>query len=62
MQIKNEEQEALDGCYVLITREYEKTASEIIEIYRGLLKIEEPFKVTKSDLETDLYSSQLNHI
>jgi transposase len=56
-------QEALDGYYVLITSEYEKTASEIIDIYRGLWKIEESFKVTKSDLETrPVYVSTEDHI
>jgi transposase len=56
-------QEALDGYYVLITSEYEKTASEIIDIYRGLWKIEESFKVTKSDLETrPVYVSSEDHI
>jgi len=49
---KIKDQEALDGYYVLVTSEYEKSASEIIEIYRGLWKIEESFKVTKSDLES----------
>jgi transposase len=35
-----------------VTSEVEKTDDEIIEIYRGLWKIEESFKTTKSDLET----------
>ncbi|WP_139132043.1 IS1634 family transposase, partial [Fusibacter sp. 3D3] len=56
-------QEALDGYYVLITSEYKKSASEVIEIYRGLWKIEESFKVTKSDLETrPVYVSTQDHI
>lgn len=56
-------QEALDGYYVLVTSEYKKTASEIIDIYRGLWKIEESFKVTKSDLETrPVYVSTEDHI
>jgi len=60
---KIKEQEALDGYYVLVTSEYQKTASEIIEIYRGLWKIEESFKVTKSDLETrPVYVSTEEHI
>lgn len=60
---KIKEQEALDGYYVLVTSEYEKTASEIIEIYRGLWKIEESFKVTKSDLETrPVFVSTEEHI
>jgi transposase len=60
---KIRQQEALDGYYVLITSEYEKKASEIIDIYRGLWKIEESFKVTKSDLETrPVYVSTEDHI
>ncbi len=60
---KIKEQEALDGYYVLVTSEYEKTASEIIDIYRGLWKIEESFKVTKSDLETrPVFVSTEEHI
>lgn len=56
-------EEALDGYYVLVTSEYQKTAGEIIEIYRGLWKIEESFKVTKSDLETrPVYVSSRDHI
>ncbi|WP_206459978.1 IS1634 family transposase [Anaerovorax sp. IOR16] len=60
---KIREQEALDGYYVVVTSEYKKTASEIIDIYRGLWKIEESFKVTKSDLETrPIYLSTKEHI
>jgi len=60
---KIKEQEALDGYYVLVTSEYQKTASEIIEIYRGLWKIEESFKVTKSDLESrPIFVSTEEHI
>ena len=35
-----------------MTSELKKTDDEIIEIYRGLWKIEESFKITKSDLES----------
>lgn len=60
---KIKSQEALDGYYVLITSEYKKGASEVIEIYRGLWKIEESFKVTKSDLEArPIYVSTHEHI
>jgi len=45
------EEEALDGFYVLLTSEIDKTDDEIIDIYRGLWRIEESFKVTKSELE-----------
>jgi transposase len=44
--------EAMDGYYCLITSELDKSAEEIIDIYKGLWKIEETFRVTKSTLET----------
>jgi transposase len=46
------EDERYDGYYLIITSETAKTESEIIEIYRGLWRIEESFKVTKSSLNT----------
>lgn len=48
---KLREEEALDGYYVLVTSEMDKSDDEIIDIYRGLWRIEESFKVTKSELE-----------
>ncbi len=48
---KLKEEEALDGYCVIITSEIEETSDRIIEMYRGLWKIEESFRVTKSDLE-----------
>jgi len=48
---KLKEEEMLDGYYAIISSELNKTDDEIIEIYRGLWKIEESFKITKSDLE-----------
>lgn len=48
---KLRQEEALDGYYVLLTSETEKKDDEIIDIYRGLWRIEESFKVTKSALE-----------
>jgi transposase len=44
-------EERLDGYYAIVTSELNKTDEEIIQIYRGLWKIEETFKVTKSDLD-----------
>ena len=46
------EEAKYDGYYAIVTSEYKKTESEILDIYRGLWKIEETFKITKSDLET----------
>lgn len=48
---KYERDLALDGHYALVTSELEMSDEEIIERYRGLWKIEESFKVLKSDLE-----------
>lgn len=45
------EEEKYDGYYAIVTSEYQKTDDEIIDIYRGLWKIEETFKITKSELE-----------
>jgi transposase len=45
------EEEALDGYYIILTSEMDKSDDEIIDIYRGLWRIEESFKVTKSELE-----------
>jgi len=48
---KLKEEEMLDGYYAIVTSELNQTDDRIIEIYRGLWKIEEAFKITKSDLE-----------
>ena len=48
---KIREEEILDGYYMLITSEVDTPDDEIIDIYRGLWRIEESFKVTKSELE-----------
>lgn len=45
------EEEKFDGYYVLLTSEMEESDDKIIDIYRGLWRIEESFKVTKSELE-----------
>lgn len=45
------EEKALDGYYMLLTNEMEASDDEIIDMYRGLWRIEESFKVTKSELE-----------
>lgn len=57
------EEEKLDGYYVIVSSEMDKTDDEIIDIYRGLWRIEETFKVTKSELEDrPVYMSTENHI
>lgn len=56
-------EEACDGYYCIVTSEIEMSDSEVIEAYRGLWRIEESFKVTKSDLETrPAYVSREEHI
>ncbi|MCD8381760.1 MAG: IS1634 family transposase, partial [Clostridiales bacterium] len=45
------EEEKFDGYYILLTSEMEESDDKIIDIYRGLWRIEESFKVTKSELE-----------
>jgi transposase len=60
---KLREEEALDGYYVIVTSEMNETDDRIIEMYRGLWRIEESFKVTKSDLEArPVYVSTKDHI
>ena len=57
------EEEKLDGYYAIVSSEINKTDDEIIDIYRGLWKIEETFKVTKSELEDrPVYMSTKEHI
>lgn len=46
------EEEKFDGYYLICTSELDMPDSEIVERYKGLWKIEESFKVTKTELET----------
>ena len=48
---KYEKDVSLDGYYAIITSEIDLSDTDIIKKYRGLWKIEESFKVVKSDLE-----------
>lgn len=60
---KLRKEEELDGYYAIMTSEYEEPDEKIIELYRGLWKIEESFKVTKSDLESrPVYLTRQDHI
>ena len=57
------EEERLDGYYAIVSSELDKKDDEIIDIYRGLWRIEETFKVTKSELEDrPIYVSTKEHI
>lgn len=46
------QQEACDGFYCIVTSETHLPDQEIIDIYKGLWRIEEAFKIAKSDLST----------
>ena len=60
---KIKEEEAFDGYYAIVTSEHKESDDRIIEMYRGLWKIEEAFRVTKSDLEArPVYVSREDHI
>ena len=60
---KIEEDERYDGYYCIITSETEWTDDQVIECYRGLWRIEETFRVTKSDLKCrPVYVSRQDHI
>ena len=49
---KIKEEEKFDGYYSIVTSEKHLSDKEIRDIYKGLWKIEESFKITKSNLET----------
>ena len=62
-QDRIEEEEKYDGYYSIVTSEENLTDIEIRKIYRGLSKIEETFKVTKSGLEVrPIWVSREDHI
>jgi transposase len=57
------EDEKYDGYYVIVTSRYFETDDWVIDTYRGLWRIEETFKVTKSDLEArPVHVSREDHI
>lgn len=51
-EAKIAEEEKYDGYYAIITSEIDESDERIIEMYRGLWRIEETFKITKSVLKT----------
>lgn len=56
-------EEELDGYYVISSSEVELSDGEIIDIYRGLWRIEETFRVTKSDMrQRPVYVWTADHI
>ena len=57
------EEEKYDGYYAIVSSEMDKSDDEIIDIYRGLWRIEETFKITKSELDArPVYVSRKGHI
>lgn len=55
--------EALDGYYLIVTSETELSASEILNKYRGLWRIEQSFRITKSDVKArPVYVRTKDHI
>ena len=50
-QSKIEEEEKLDGYYCIVTSEENLSDLELRNIYKGLAKIEETFKITKSEFD-----------
>ena len=62
-QDRIDEEEKYDGYYSIVTSEEHLTDIEIRDIYRGLSKIEETFKVTKTGLDgRPVWVSRKNHI
>lgn len=62
-QDKIDEEEKYDGYYSIVTSEKELSDKEIRNIYKGLWKIEETFKITKTNLETrPVYVWTIEHI
>lgn len=49
---KIKEEEKYDGYYSIVTSELNMSDTELRRVYRGLAKIEDTFKITKSELET----------
>ena len=60
---KIREEEMYDGYYAIVSSELDDTDVHIHDMYRGLWRIEESFKVTKSILETrPIYLKTFEHI
>lgn len=57
------EEEKFDGYYAIVTSELNMPTNEILDAYKNLWKIEETFKITKSELKTrPVYLSKKEHI
>jgi len=58
---KIREEEKYDGYYSIVTSELNMTDQKIRDVYRGLTKIEESFKITKSNFKRIPHSKRANH-
>ena len=60
---KIKEEEKFDGYYAIVTSELNMPDGEVLDAYRSLWKIEETFKITKSELKTrPVFLSKKEHI
>lgn len=60
---KIKEEEKYDGYYSIVTSELKMDDIEMREVYRGLIRIEETFKITKSEFDTrPIYVRLTEHI
>ena len=60
---KIRQEEKMDGYYAIVTSELDTPDDKIIEMYRGLWRIEESFKITKSVVEArPVYVYKPEHI
>jgi len=60
---KIREEEQYDGFVAIVTSERDESDSEIIETYHSLWKIEENFRISKSDFKPrPIYVSLESHI
>ena len=60
---KIHEEEKMDGYYAIVTSELNEPDDKIIDMYRGLWRIEESFKITKSVVEArPVYVYKPGHI
>jgi len=58
-----EDEERFDGYFCIITSELDYSYKKILEVYSQLWRIEESFKITKSDLQTrPIYVRTQKHI
>lgn len=62
-EAKIEKEAQYDGYYAVVTSELDMSDNEVMDRYRGLWKIEESFRLTKSEFEArPVYVSREEHI